>query len=330
MTERDFSAPWFLGNPHLQTFGAAAPLHLKPPAGARETLLRVPIPEGGVLHAVAWFRAGPARCCVLLVHGVGGSSDSRYLVRAAKAFFAEGWNVVRLNLRGAGDSMWEAHQLYHAGLCADLHLACAALSARPEVAWLSVVGFSLGGNCALRFSAEASQGADARVRAVVSVSAPLDLSAVSTLFERTKNLPYRFYILGALVRRARAFARAHPDRVRYEAAKLLRVRTMRGFDDLVIAPMHGFDGAEDYYAKASSGQVLPSLRVPTLLVHAEDDPLVPGETVRPFLRHANGNLEVAWSRRGGHVGWLTGLDEQAWLRTWAVERAMRFLEGFSR
>jgi predicted alpha/beta-fold hydrolase len=108
---------------------------------------------------------------------------------------------------------------------------------------------------------------------------------------------------------------------------LARVRTVRAFDERVIVPMHGFRSAEQYYEVASAGPSLKDIRVPTLIVHADDDPMVPGHTVRPYLFSALPScVKVAWSDRGGHVGWYAGLGEQRWLHTWPMRAAIGFFE----
>jgi predicted alpha/beta-fold hydrolase len=139
-----------------------------------------------------------------------------------------------------------------------------------------------------------------------------------------RTLPYRAYVLRALVRQGREFARVHPSRAHYDPARLLRLRTIRAYDDEVIAPMHGFCDAHDYYVQASSGPGLADVGVPTLIVHAADDPMVPEDSVRPWLVRAAPSVRVAWSERGGHVGWFSGVDEGAWVKTWAIERVIEF------
>lgn len=319
-----FQVPWPFSSAHLQTLGAALPVHVRPPAEARDEPLRFPLPGGGALHAFGWFHP-ERRPTVLLVHGVGGSVRSQYMVRAARAFFEAGHQVVRLNLRGAGDSIADAPTLYHAGLTEDLEVACAALAARPDVGPLVAVGFSLGGNCVLRFAAEQRPG-QARIAAAVAISAPVDLATVSRLLNRPLNLPYRAYILRGLLAQARGYLQARPAQADFTESALGQVRTVWAYDDLVVAPMHGFGSAERYYAAVSSGPVLRKVQVPTLMIHADDDPLVPGHTVRPFAAMRGSAVELAFSAQGGHVGWFSGLTRSAWLRTWAIARALEFLD----
>jgi predicted alpha/beta-fold hydrolase len=318
-----FAARWPFSSPHLQTLGAALPVHVRVPDSARDEPLRFALPGNGALHASGWFHS-QRRSLVLLVHGVGGSVRSQYMVRAAKAFYAAGHHVVRLNLRGAGDSIADAPTLYHAGLTEDLAVACAALAARADVGALAAVGFSLGGNCVLRFASE-QDAAHPLLRAAIAISAPVDLAAVSLHLNRPLNLPYRAYILRGLLTQGRAYLALRPQSARYTAKELARVRTIWAYDDLVVAPMHGLGTAARYYAQMSAGSVLRGIHVPTLMIHAEDDPLVPGRTVGPFAELAGSAVELAFSAQGGHVGWFSGLGESAWLRTWAVDRALEFL-----
>ncbi len=322
-----FRVPSWLASRHLQTLGAALPLWA-PPRSFRPPLeesLRIPLDtKGSALHATAWWQEGDApRPTAILVHGVGGSSASQYMKRGAVAFVRAGWNAVRLDLRGAGESIADAPELYHAGLTEDPRLAVQALARDPRVSQLALVGFSLGGHVALRLAGEGR--VPSALRAVVAISAPLDLVQVSRAMERAASLPYRRYVLRQLVQQGTAFARLRPERVAYRPAELRALTTIRAYDEIVVAPMHGFAGALDYYTRVSAGPTLAHVEVPTLVVHAEDDPMVPGRSVRAWLAGASRSVERAWSPRGGHVGWFSGLDESSWVRTWAMERTLAFV-----
>jgi predicted alpha/beta-fold hydrolase len=322
-----FDLPRWLRNPHLQTLGAALPLHAPPRSFARPRDERVEVPiEGGALVAFAWWQPGTARRrAVLLVHGVGGSSESRYLLRAAVALHKKGFHTVRLNMRGAGESVVRAPSLYHAGMTEDLEAAARFVTADARVSDLSIVGFSLGGNVALKLAGEWGERPLAGVRAVATISAPTDLVTVAEFMERPRTLPYRAWVVRHLVRQARAFAQHHPGRAGYDVAALSRVRKIRQYDEHVIVPMHGFKSPLDYYERASAAPHLANIRVPSLIVHADDDPMVPGESVRRTLRSLPACVDVAWSDCGGHVGWFAGLDEKRWTHTWAMDRVTGFL-----
>jgi predicted alpha/beta-fold hydrolase len=338
MSERvlDFAAPRFLRNRHVQTLAASLPLWADSDTPFEET--RFALPGGGSLHARAsWWRDGTSaaeprrgphqdeeRTAVVLVHGIGGSSEASYVRRAAAALFRAGFHVVRLNLRGAGDSIPDAPLLYHAGLIEDPAVALEAVAKRPGVKDVALLGFSLGGNVSLKLAASWGGRVPAYVRAVASVSAPLDLVETSRALETLRTLPYRAYVLRKLLRQGREFARVHPSRAAYDVSRLRRVRTIRAYDEEVIAPMHGFCDAHDYYVNASAGPGLADVRVPTLVVHAADDPMIPEVSVRRWLRDASPAVRIAWSARGGHVGWFAGVREQAWINTWAIDRVAAF------
>jgi predicted alpha/beta-fold hydrolase len=325
----DFAAPRIFGNAHVQTMVGALPVWL---GDAAFEEMRIPLPGGGGLRARASWHvdvgpSAPPRTAVVLIHGVGGSAESSYMRRAALAFGRAGFHVVRRNVRGAGDSMPEAPNLYHAGLIEDPQAAIEAVAARPGVKDVVLVGFSLGGNVSLKLAASWRAAIPSFVRAVASISAPLDLVEASRGLETLRTLPYRRYVLRKLVAQGRAYAQLNPRRALYDVARLGRMRTIRAYDEAVVAPMHGFCDAHDYYVHASAGPGLADVRVPTLIVHAADDPMVPAASVRRWLRDASPAVRIAWSERGGHVGWFSGVREGAWTNTWAVDRVLAFVRS---
>ncbi len=333
MHARDFLVPRWLRNPHVQTLGAAAPLFSPPRSHAElaATPLRIPLRDGTAhrLHAKAWWiREGGAiekRPVVVVVHGIGGSSESRYVVRAAVALHRAGYHVVRLDLRGAGASTPDAPSLYHAGLSADLGHVVHELSCMPGVDGVVLLGFSGGGTMALKLAGELGEASPEALRAVVSISAPLDYTLVGAWMDTLGRLPYRFHVLRGLANGAREFARQHPQRAHYRPSQVKRMSTFRHYDSTIIVPMHGFGDVDEYYAAASAGPWLARIHVPTLVVHADDDPMVPGKTVRPWLAKASKAVRAEISPHGGHLGWVSGFDEADWVTGWSMKRALAFL-----
>lgn len=339
----DFHLPRWLRSPHLQTLGAAVPLFSPPPS--HETVdteeLRLPLPLEGEhrLHARAWWvrENGQAvkRPVVVLVHGIGGSSVSRYVVRAAVAIHRAGYHVVRLDLRGAGASVPDAPSLYHAGLSADLGVVAAHVASDERADGVVLLGFSGGGSMALKLAGELGDPSEAgttlrervggALRAVISVSAPLDYTRVGAWMDTLARLPYRFHVLRGLSNGAREFARQHPQLAHYRPSDVKRMSTFRHYDSTIIVPMHGFSDVDAYYAAASPGQWLGRIEVPTLLLHAEDDPMVPGSTVLPWLAGASSAVRVELTPHGGHLGWVAGFDEASWITGWSMRRALAFL-----
>ena len=323
-----FRTPRWFASAHLQTLGASLPLWAPPKSFRAEgaETLQISLPEGGALNAVAWWYDRKPRLTAILVHGVGGSIESKYMMRGAVAMHRAGLHVVRLDLRGAGAGVATAPSLAHAGLTADPQAAIDALARDPRVEALALVGFSLGGHVSLRLAGEWGGAPHSAVRAVVAISAPVDLTAVSHALETKRTLPYRAYVLRALARQGRAFAQMHPDKARYDTRTFWRMRKIREYDAHVVAPMHGFTGADDYYTRASAGPWLPKIQVPTWMVHADDDPMVPLASIQPWLSDAAPALRFVRSARGGHVGWFGGLSEESFVGNWAIERTIEFIK----
>jgi uncharacterized protein len=323
-----FIAPRWLRSAHLQTLAVAVPLWAPPrsfPVVPEHA--RIALPGGGSLHARAFWQdgtSGGSRMAALLVHGLGGTSQSLYVVRAAVALHRAGYHVVCLDLRGVGEGASGAPSLYHAGLTDDPRVAAEWTASQPGVSGVVVVGFSMGGHVSVRLAGELDSE-KGPIRGVVAISAPLDLKAVSRAIQRLRSLPYHQYVLRHLVANAEAFARHHPDQAHYDMTEVRRARRVRDFDARVIVPMHGFASVEDYYRRASAGPFVRDIRVPTLLLHAEDDPMVPPDCVRPWLDDAPRAVEQRWSDRGGHIGWFGGLREEDWVDTWAIRQVRDFI-----
>jgi predicted alpha/beta-fold hydrolase len=264
----------------------------------------------------------------LLVHGLGGEVEASYMARAACAADEAGLSCLRLCLRCADRS---GEEYYHAGLTADLHAAIASPTlARYERIFL--FGYSLGGHVALRYAVDAP---DPRVAAVAAVCPPLDLDASARAFDRPACELYRRYILRALYEIYESVARRR--QVPIPVALARRVRLIREWDQLVIAPRYGFRDAEHYYRSVSVGPWLPELRVPSLLVFARHDPIVPESAVSPALALRAQRTIVRFTERGGHVGFPAKLDlgfgpalglegqVMSWFSSWRARR----LDGLS-
>ncbi len=267
----------------------------------------------GTVRLSGWLREVPGSGEILvLVHGLGGGTESHYLGGGEAAAAAAGISSLRVNLRGSDR---RGEDFYHAGLTADLHAALASEELR-RYERIYGLGYSLGGHLALRLGAEAG---DPRLAAVAAICAPLDLALSQREIDSTLRWPYRRYLLKGLLDVYAAVAARHPVPLPVEQAR--RIRTIREWDDRVVAPRHGFADAADYYARESVGPRLPDLRVPALLLASEWDPMVPAHTVRAALDALSRpapRLEVRWIAAGGHDSFPRALevDQKAveWLR----------------
>jgi len=291
---------------------------------ADEEELRIPIGEEGFLHARAWWASAERAPAVVILHGIAGTKDSLCCVRAAVAIHRAGYHAVRLDMRAAGDSVIDAPSLYHGGLTTDLDLTVRDLLAHPRVESVLVLGFSGGGSIALKLAGEWGENAPAGVRAVASISGPLDYVHVAARMDSFACALYRYRVLGGLLDRARAFAEHHPKRAHYKAADLHGIKRFRAYDDAVIVPMYQFESVDHYYRAVSSGPYLEKIEVPSIVIHAEDDPMVPIAGVRPWFDRTSSHVRVATSQHGGHIGWVGGFDESSWIKGWAMNQALAF------
>ncbi|HET6585071.1 MAG TPA: alpha/beta fold hydrolase, partial [Nannocystaceae bacterium] len=215
-----------------------------------------------------------AQTLLLVVHGLGGSSESPYVRRAAVAAGVLGWSCLRIDLRGADG---RGEDVYHAGLWEDL-VAGLAERSLARYSRVAVLGFSLGGHVTMRL---ALAGADPRVTAVAAVCAPLDLGASATAFDRRRVWLYRSHVLRALKATVRAVASRRGSDLGWDLPAIMGVRKIREWDARVVVPRHGFADVDDYYARASAAPRLGELAIPALYIGARHDPMVPAFAIEP-------------------------------------------------
>jgi len=253
---------------------------------------------------------GEARGEVLLLHGLEGSSRSGYLISLAQRLLEAGFAVHRMNLRGCGLSEPHSPTLYHSGLTHDARGILEQWRGAGRGPRF-LAGFSLGGNVVLKLAGEMGEAAAELVEGVCAVSVPIDLHACVRRIDARSNWIYHQKFVRSLRRR---YARRHRmDPERFPDRGMERVRTIFEFDDRVTAPYFGFGDAANYYATQSSLRFLPSIRVPALLVQAEDDPMIPFELYRREEVRANPCLQLLAVPHGGHLGFLARGPQRFWL-----------------
>jgi predicted alpha/beta-fold hydrolase len=311
--------PWLRGG-HRQTLLAYLLRRwLRWPHPARDVVVEAQ--DGARLLLRASWQPGSRedRPAVVLVHGLGGSDSSTYVLSTGVLAFRRGWHVVRMNMRGSGDGEELCPLLYNAGLDGDLLATLEQVSRLvPRVA---VVGFSLGANLALLAAGRRRKDVPGAVTAVAAVSAPLDLSACADALERRDNHLYQRYFMGMLTA---AYRRRHlhrPDL--FPAGREEGLLTVREYDDRITAPFGGYQGAADYYARSSAGPHLASIALPTLVLSAADDPMIPVASVERWPVAPSVRREI--TPTGGHVGFVA--RSRAPGHFWAPERVLDFLEG---
>lgn len=255
-----------------------------------------------------------------MVHGLEGSSAAGYMRSLSQHALENGYAVHRTNMRSCGGTEPLCNTMYHAGLTSDtLHVI---EQIRQEHGGpILLAGFSLGGNVCLKLAGELGERAAGLIDGVCAVSTPIDLAASVRKMSRRENFIYEWRFLSRLKERIRRRAQEMPGV--YDLVKLAKVRSVYEFDDVITAPFFGFGSADNYYATQSSIRFLPAIRIPTLLIQAKDDPLIPFECFSDSAVLNNPAIRVVAVEHGGHLGFLANQAPRFWvdrvILTWAEE-----------
>jgi len=290
-----------------------------PPQDAR--LIRV-TDDTQVLAHCYWQPDRASRPTVLVLHGLEGSSGVHYMLGVADKAWRRGWNAVLLNQRNCGGTEHLTPGLYHSGLTHDPREVIRSLAATDSLRDFGVVGYSLGGNLAVKLAGELGADGALPVRAVVAVCPTIDLDRCVRAIERRTNIPYQFNFVRNLRARMRRKVQAWPGA--FDLSGLDNIWTIRRFDDVYTAPYHGFGDAANYYHQASAMRVVDRIAVPALILAADDDPFVPSAQVSEAAVRDNRHVEVRVSRSGGHCGFV-GAARNGGDGYWAEETAVDFL-----
>ncbi|HVF57026.1 MAG TPA: alpha/beta fold hydrolase [Pyrinomonadaceae bacterium] len=330
LESRPFKPHRLFRNGHAQTIFAALTrsqrlVRLRDYLRADEPRLFDVEPGVRLLAHCQWQSERRAAPVVLLVHGLEGSTDSAYMVGTAHKAFRAGFNVVRLNMRNCGGTEHLTHTLYHSGMSGDIRAVVRELVESDKFTSLYVTGFSMGGNIVLKFAGEYGDEAPVELSGVCAVSPSLDLAACADAIERRSNRLYQRSFMKSLRRRILGKQKLYPEI--YDTSELHLVRTIREFDDLYTARHGGFKNAVEYYEQSSALQFVPGIRVPTLIIHAQDDPFIPFESFRHPSIAGNPDVILLAPRRGGHVAFVAdagGVGSHGEDRYWAENRIVEF------
>ena len=318
----DYRPPFPFTSGHLQTIYPTLFRSTPPTEPIRE---RIDTPDGDFID-IDWHRSHTTHCRGLAVvsHGLEGHSRKKYPLGMARCLSSAGWDVICLNFRCCSDEPNRLPRFYHSGVTDDLHrVLCHGLARGYEHA--ALVGFSMGGNQTLKYLGENPDLVPAEVSAAVVFSVPCRLGDAVLVMDKLSNRPYMHYFMKGLRKKIREKAVRFPDLIDTEG--LDQMITFEPFDDKYTAPLHGFKDAADYYQRCSSANFLKSIRIPTLLVQAQDDPFLP-LSCYPF-KEAEGsdNFYLEIPDFGGHVGFMGSWLEQVY---WSEQRALAFIEEMSR
>jgi predicted alpha/beta-fold hydrolase len=258
-----------------------------------------------------------------MVHGLEGSSDSRYIQGLTIRAWAAGCNVVRMNMRNCGDTDALTPTLYHSGLSADVGAVVDHFTRQFDLESVALVGYSMGGNLVIKLAGE--WGIRPPLCAVAAVCPAIDLAAGSDALHEPLNRIYEWHFLRRLMRRYRRKAALFPDR--YQKHGIGPVRSLRQFDDKIVARYCGFRDADDYYYRAASARVIDRVAIPTLILQALDDPFVRLTPPTRAAILANPHITLIETPHGGHCAYLCE-DEGDGIH-WAESTVTRYLFRFA-
>jgi len=295
-----FKPAWWLINCHLQTIFAKY-LAPKLPLTLTAELFNLPDGDELMLH---WGSVppNPHTPLVLLLHGLEGNYRSHYVRGMMHSLQQQGFACLLMHFRGCHGEANKLPRAYHSGDTADVGVVISMLQQRFPGVPLAAVGFSLGGNVLMKYCGE--QAEHCPLQAAVAVSAPLQLSASADRINQGFSRVYQRYLLRRLKTTMRRKLQKHqPFPLALTSSDLQQLRTIRQFDDVLTAPLHGFADAEDYYRQASAKPYLTRITKPCLLIHAKDDPFLAPSVIpnQPQLP-----VQLLLSSHGGHVGFISG------------------------
>ena len=281
-------------------------------------------PAARVLAHCHWHAERERHPALLALHGLESSSSAHYMRGLADKAFAAGYNVILLNQRNCGGTEQLSEGLYHSGLTADADHVIREVAAVDGVNAVVVAGYSLGGNLALKLAGEYGDAPPPQLRAVCAVSPVMDLELCVRALERRQNFFYQWNFVRGLKRRMRRKARCFPDRFTTEG--LDAIRTVRQFDEVYTAPHFGFRNASDYYYRASAMRVIDRVRIPTLIITAEDDPFVPSLPFRDRSVVENPYVRAIVTPQGGHCAFVTE-SRNGYDGYWAEHEILAFAQA---
>jgi len=260
---------------------------------------------------------------LVLVHGLEGSCDSNYMWGIAEEAFHRGFHVLRMNQRNCGGTETLTPTLYNSGMSGDYRAVLEELSNGDGLEQIFFAGYSMGGNLVAKMAGEFGTSVPPALRAVCTVCPSIDLAACADALERWDNYPYQRHFVSNLMSHYSRKQKLFPQL--YSTNGLPAIRTVRQFDDFIIAPRFGYRDAQDYYESVGAKRVTSQIRVPFLLITAQDDPFVPYSLFLAAKVADNPAIRFISPQRGGHCGFISRHSGAE--RFWAEQRIVDFCDG---
>ncbi|HYV94437.1 MAG TPA: alpha/beta fold hydrolase [Chitinophagales bacterium] len=309
-----YKAPLLLCNGDVNTIAAPFLRRVKHVKYMRE---RITTPDNDFLD-IDWLNSDSKKIA-LIIHGLEASAKESYMKGMAKALYQSGYEVAAMNLRGCSGELNKQLRAYHSGSTDDIATVIRHILQNHYCDEMVLVGFSLGGNLALKYLGENGIALPSQIRKAMAISVPCDLEATAVHLDKPKNFLYRHRFLKTL--KQKALLRIRNRGFPLDENKLSSIKTFRQYDNWFTAPLFGFTDASDYYSQSSSKQFIKRITIPTLILIAKDDPFFT-EACFPYKEcqdHEKVFLEMP--EHGGHVGFILDVP---WGNYYSEKRAIEF------
>ncbi|WP_343488224.1 alpha/beta fold hydrolase [Allomuricauda sp. d1] len=314
---QNYQPSWFFRNGHLSTIYQAVFRKIK---GVEQQRERIELPDGDFLDLDWSHSNGKSKKVVILLHGLEGDGQRHYIMGSAKVLNQNGFDACALNFRGCSGEPNRLYRSYHSGAAKDLEAVIDHILTTKTHSEIFLMGFSLGGNLLLKYLGE-NETLPPEIKAGLGVSVPCDLKEACVELMKPKNWIYSNRFKKYLLTKLRIKQKLFPERITKTDIK--SIKTLKDFDDAYTAPAHGFRDAFDYYKQCSCKQFLPHIKMPSLIINAENDTFL-GQNCYPVKEaKENPNLHLEIPTFGGHVGFWGKQNV-----TYAEQRAVEFFTSF--
>ena len=295
-----FKPAWWMTNRHVQTI---MPRFFRPFHHTRYELEQLDTPDGDFIELAWSLPHNETAPLAVVLHGLEGNINSFYAKGMMKALKKQGYAVVLMHFRNCSTEVNRLPRAYHSGDTADLAFFINHLKQQYPDRAMVAVGFSLGGNVLAKYLGEENTNCPLNAAAVVSV--PYDLSSSSDVIRKSLGKIYQKYLLDRMKKSMQRKLPQIKQQIPITTDQLMNIDDLLEFDNQLTAPLHGFENAHDYYRKASAMPYLKDIAIPTLIIHAKDDPMLSIKAV-PSRQDVSEHVTLRISDKGGHVGFISG------------------------
>lgn len=317
VSHSSYQPPLLFKNPHLQTIFAN---RVRPIGRLPYIRERISTPDLDFLD-LDWVKQGSQKL-LILTHGVEGSSLEYHVIGMAKAFLGQGFDILAWNHRGCSEEPNLLARAYHMGSSDDLYTVIQHVSQTTSYASIVLIGFSLGGNVTLKYLGESSDHIPSNIQCAVLFSTPCHIYSSISAVSTQKNQIYHHLFMRSLIRKFKQKALRHPNQLSTEC--LFEISNFTEFDRLLTAPLNGFSSSEEYWQQASSIPYLPRVNIPSLIINAEDDPLLSPVSSPKDIAKNHPHLYLEIPKHGGHCGFVSFASNGIY---WSEKRAIEFVSN---